>query len=536
MCGIVGIYSNRPVGLSYKQLDFFKQALIADSVRGNHGTGVLRVSGPAEKEELLPSYLKLAGDPFSFFALKEAPDLFKDTVASPLRALVGHNRFATAGARTSENAHPFKNEHIWMVHNGTLEKHLCDIPKIHEKAVDSDALCHSIAELGLDETIKRTVGAYASVYFDEKLGTLNFFRNDDRPLWFALSKHEDFIAWASEEGMLKWLLERNDMGTHVASFKEDKKGFIMFPLEKNKLFSLDFKTLKFAMRDLPKQKERYKAVYSSPACGTDDDYYEGYYHRVRGDGINKEKRAHKSSYYGNSGCGYTPPPPANTNYNYNLNFPYMNSPEVCSRFNYNINGDGQTIAERMDELKQYFRGEKYTYAYLRAVWGDTQKNWFIGEFWNDFCGSDACLRVVLTAGDVKILRYSPIVRLRTHDIVHVPSRGFHIKASAPAIVRGVNNIDDIVGLWREGQEVELASLMSPSIVMMAGEDLGFLNSYELFWIGEEIDEANELAAGDGVEDDELDPVGDSPAARADAVAREAVEEYLRETFGKNGIQ
>jgi len=48
-----------------------------------------------------------------------------------------------------------------------------------------------------------------------------FSHNKLRPLAFAISKERAVVYWASEQNMLKWLLNRHDIKADVMTFRED---------------------------------------------------------------------------------------------------------------------------------------------------------------------------------------------------------------------------------------------------------------------------------------------------------------------------
>lgn len=201
MCGLVGVAKFSNTGLFQEQCNVFTDLLIADSVRGPDSTGLFYVTKKGRG-----SFLKQVGNPYNLIYTKQ---FYKAVSATeqPYRVLLaGHNRWATKGKVSIENAHPFMHRNIMLMHNGTLTEY-DKLPKQFD--VDSQALCYSIAEWGLDKTISHIKGAYALVYYDSQTQTLNFARNYERPLFLAINQAESELIWASEKEMIDWVISRH---------------------------------------------------------------------------------------------------------------------------------------------------------------------------------------------------------------------------------------------------------------------------------------------------------------------------------------
>lgn len=200
MCGLVGVAGD--IGGTWK--DIFNELLVLDYVRGPHSTGAAWVNRTDSKITVV----KRIGHPFNLICDKEYDEAHEK---GPFKKVaLGHNRFATVGGKSEENAHPFAFEHVVGAHNGTLEKfclyHLDDY-EVYD--TDSEAIFATINRVGVKETIKNLSGAWALTWFDKLQNTLNFLNNGKRPLHYCYSKDRCTIIWASEAVMLRYVMKRN---------------------------------------------------------------------------------------------------------------------------------------------------------------------------------------------------------------------------------------------------------------------------------------------------------------------------------------
>lgn len=170
--------------------------LFADQLRGADGTGIFYNNKDRIK------HLKAPVASSDFVNSTQ----YNKAVAEAVQQgnfVVGHNRSATKGQLIPAHTHPFRENHITLVHNGTLIGH----EKLKDVEVDSHAICHSIATCGIEETVKKINGAYALIWYDSKQKTLNFIRNSQRPLW--LIETAFFYIFVSEPGLAHWICQRN---------------------------------------------------------------------------------------------------------------------------------------------------------------------------------------------------------------------------------------------------------------------------------------------------------------------------------------
>jgi hypothetical protein len=144
-------------------------------------------------------YFKAVGPPTYMFDRRAYTDTIENGTHA---ALIGHCRAKTVGAVNVQNAHPFdfEDEGIIGVHNGTLTG-VHKLDTYHHSKVDSEVLYGHLAKNGPEDTFSKAEGAWACVWWDNNEETINFIRNDKRPLWFVWSKCLRKLFWASEPWM-----------------------------------------------------------------------------------------------------------------------------------------------------------------------------------------------------------------------------------------------------------------------------------------------------------------------------------------------
>lgn len=198
MCGIFGVIK-KPIAVP-KTLDFLQQAIVSGTFRGRDSTGLMSVD---KDNEVLMYKKPVPGWDMQYYP--PAIDIL--TNVWDKRFIIGHNRKATRGKVSTENAHPFSHKHIHLVHNGTV----ASAPLNGNSLVDSSKIAYTMALKGEKPTLEMLDGAYALVWYNDQDQTLNLARNEHRELSLAFAKDNQTIYFASEGKMLEWLLDRNNV-------------------------------------------------------------------------------------------------------------------------------------------------------------------------------------------------------------------------------------------------------------------------------------------------------------------------------------
>lgn len=221
MCGIVGIIKKDwSKTFSKDELGVFKQLLYADALRGWDSTGVIAVK-PGNKVYTK----KAATQAINFLHEANKTDIFHNT-----SILIGHNRAATKGNISDKNAHPFKENHITLVHNGTLYWH----HYLANTDVDSHAITIALSKQDKTTVLSSLSGAYALVWYNEKEKRIYFICDDKRPIHALETK--EFYVLVSEKELANWILARNNIEITTTFEIND---FDLHYIDNNGLFYLE---------------------------------------------------------------------------------------------------------------------------------------------------------------------------------------------------------------------------------------------------------------------------------------------------------
>lgn len=225
MCGLYGMMGPE---FTVQDLGFINNLAYVSGLRGLDSAGLLqgivRKNNHPRWPKTTYTVEKVNGD-ISYFmwyhsTAKEGDREILNSVTDNFMA--GHNRYATRGKVSLDNAHPFEIDNIVGMHNGTLK----NTKYSHPNKTDSQLLFEDISERGLSTVLKElnSDDHYAVVVFEPKTGIFHFARNDGRPLFFAINKERKVLYWASERDFLELCARRN--GIKIETFLSMSSGFI----------------------------------------------------------------------------------------------------------------------------------------------------------------------------------------------------------------------------------------------------------------------------------------------------------------------
>lgn len=262
MCGICGVMSNK---MGLPEVMKFKDLMVLAQLRGDDGSGALAVT---HKHPTTQSEVRVRRTTWSSGHLVTTSD-FDELVKGDTDILIGHARQPTRGGTKLEMVHPHRAGQVYLVHNGTMT--YIDDKAVGTNESDSKMIARSIEANGIQEFVNKAFGAFCLVWVDLRDQSLNFLRNDQRPLSFceekvtSISQGYRTLYWASEMLMLQMALGR------YSGYSKERFTFRILPVNEHWKFSLK-PGHEIQPPEVTKVERVYKSSYTSSVYHSWEDF------------------------------------------------------------------------------------------------------------------------------------------------------------------------------------------------------------------------------------------------------------------------
>lgn len=286
MCGIGGILSGEKTSGYQDRKKFFIEAMFSGTLRGFDSTGIFLVPRSDKGKDIIIRKKNVPAPDFLDMSRMTKGWL---TNIDYYNYAIFHNRSATRGATSTQNAHPFEHDDITLVHNGTLNTFLSltgkDGPTF---TVDSEAITWAFNKFGHEAILPELDGAFALVWHDKKDDLLRAIRNTERPLHFATIQKQKTVIMASEGEMLAWLATRNNLKIDTL-YTLSPGEMVVFPKEEPNKFDVQKVKLK------PKKIVQYHGYGSGGRYSNGYMYDDDYDHNSKSPALEKKKEKENNS-------------------------------------------------------------------------------------------------------------------------------------------------------------------------------------------------------------------------------------------------
>ena len=171
MCGVIGINS-----IDYIDPNIIKRLLEQTRIRGLHATGVSFIYNGRIFSEIVPA-------PSTDFRVLD----FK------IKSFIAHCRYSTSDLQYNQ---PIFTEDFSIVHNGVIDQ---SDPSGWAKKYNMNFRTRNDSEIILNSWVKNKHpllldGSMASIILSLKEKSINFFRNEQRPLYYTQNNTTTIIA------------------------------------------------------------------------------------------------------------------------------------------------------------------------------------------------------------------------------------------------------------------------------------------------------------------------------------------------------